>query len=163
MRQVTLVLPILGDTIYLAMKKRGFGAGRWNGFGGKVHDGETIIEATCREAEEEGLKLNKEDLKPAAIISFHFPDKPDYDQQMNVFTVSKLLAEPIETEEMKPQAFKIEDVPYDEMWSADRYWMKEVINGQYTEANVVFHGEGSGVRDITFTKPHKKSFRDESK
>ena len=28
--------------ILLGMKKRGFGAGRWNGFGGKVHDGETI-------------------------------------------------------------------------------------------------------------------------
>jgi 8-oxo-dGTP diphosphatase/2-hydroxy-dATP diphosphatase len=26
------------------MKKRGFGAGRWNGFGGKVKEGETVDE-----------------------------------------------------------------------------------------------------------------------
>ena len=39
--------------VLLGMKKRGFGAGRWNGFGGKVRDGETIEEATKREMKEE--------------------------------------------------------------------------------------------------------------
>ena len=39
------------------MKKRGFGEGRWNGFGGKLHEGETCEEAALRELEEEsGLK-----------------------------------------------------------------------------------------------------------
>lgn len=31
--------------VLLGMKKRGFGAGKWNGFGGKVQPGETIEEA----------------------------------------------------------------------------------------------------------------------
>ena len=35
------------------MKKRGFGAGKWNGFGGKVEPGETIVEAAVREVKEE--------------------------------------------------------------------------------------------------------------
>ncbi len=34
--------------ILLGLKKRGFGQGRWNGFGGKVEKGETIDEAAKR-------------------------------------------------------------------------------------------------------------------
>ena len=36
------------ERILLGMKKRGFGAGWWNGFGGKVQSGETIEEAARR-------------------------------------------------------------------------------------------------------------------
>jgi hypothetical protein len=47
MRNATLLFLIKksGDQISeicLAMKKRGFGVGRWNGAGGKVSQGETI-------------------------------------------------------------------------------------------------------------------------
>lgn len=38
----TLVMVLQPPRILLGMKKRGFGAGRWNGFGGKVQEGETI-------------------------------------------------------------------------------------------------------------------------
>jgi 8-oxo-dGTP pyrophosphatase MutT (NUDIX family) len=144
------------------MKKKGFGAGRWIGFGGKVEPGETIINAAYREACEEGLFIKKEDLKPAGLISFSFPEKPDYHQDMHVFVVHKMAKDPEETEEMRPQSFDITEVPYNEMWPADKYWMKEVINGDYTEAEVKFHGEGTGLREITFTKPHQKSFTDKS-
>jgi 8-oxo-dGTP pyrophosphatase MutT (NUDIX family) len=38
------------------MKKRGFGNGKYNGFGGKVENGETIQQAAIRETiEESGL------------------------------------------------------------------------------------------------------------
>ncbi|KAM9726149.1 oxidized purine nucleoside triphosphate hydrolase isoform 2-T3 [Dama dama] len=41
-RLYTLVLVLQPQRVLLGMKKRGFGAGRWNGFGGKVQEGETI-------------------------------------------------------------------------------------------------------------------------
>ena len=34
--------------ILLGYKKRGFGKGRWNGFGGKVEHGETILDGALR-------------------------------------------------------------------------------------------------------------------
>jgi len=34
--------------ILLGYKKRGFGVGKWNGFGGKVETGETIEDAAKR-------------------------------------------------------------------------------------------------------------------
>ena len=41
------------NEILLAMKKRGFGEGRWNGVGGKVEAGESIEQAMICEAQEE--------------------------------------------------------------------------------------------------------------
>ena len=45
---LTLLFVIESDRVLLGMKKRGFGAGRWNGFGGKVDRDETIEEAAKR-------------------------------------------------------------------------------------------------------------------
>jgi 8-oxo-dGTP diphosphatase/2-hydroxy-dATP diphosphatase len=44
----TLAFVLDSRRILLGMKKRGFGAGRWNGFGGKVDPGESIESAAKR-------------------------------------------------------------------------------------------------------------------
>ena len=41
---LTLVYIRDEENILLGMKKRGFGVGKWNGFGGKVQPGETILQ-----------------------------------------------------------------------------------------------------------------------
>lgn len=41
----TVIYVIQNDKILLGYKKRGFGMGKWNGFGGKVEPNETIVEA----------------------------------------------------------------------------------------------------------------------
>lgn len=41
MRLATLCYLLKDDQVLLAMKKRGFGEGKWNGPGGKVEKGET--------------------------------------------------------------------------------------------------------------------------
>ena len=50
---LTLVLLREDNRVLLGMKKRGFGAGKWNGFGGKLEAGETVVEAAAREVREE--------------------------------------------------------------------------------------------------------------
>lgn len=49
----TLLFLIKDDHVLLAMKKRGFGAGNWNGVGGKIEAGESIEQALVRECQEE--------------------------------------------------------------------------------------------------------------
>ena len=44
----TLIYVLKDDVVLLGMKKRGFGVGRWNGFGGKVMDGEDIAAGAKR-------------------------------------------------------------------------------------------------------------------
>ncbi|MDR0650832.1 MAG: NUDIX domain-containing protein [Candidatus Peribacteria bacterium] len=52
--QTTLVFLFnLQGQLLLAMKKRGFGVGKWSGPGGKVEEGESISQAAVREVEEE--------------------------------------------------------------------------------------------------------------
>ena len=42
MRPTTLCFPKRDDLFLLGRKKRGFGAGYYNGFGGKIEDGESF-------------------------------------------------------------------------------------------------------------------------
>ena len=60
---LTLVLLREANRVLLGMKKRGFGVGKWNGFGGKLEQGETVLEAAAREVREEcGFTVNTSDL-----------------------------------------------------------------------------------------------------
>lgn len=45
---LTLVFVLQPNQVLLGLKKRGFAAGWWNGFGGKVEPGETIDEGAKR-------------------------------------------------------------------------------------------------------------------
>ena len=80
---LTLCIIHKDDSVLLGMKKRGFGAGRWNGFGGKVQEGETIEDALKRELQEEaGIKA--EHLDKAGIIDFEFKGNPEI-LQVHIF------------------------------------------------------------------------------
>lgn len=54
-KQYTLVIPYDASNkhILLGLKKRGFGVGKWNGFGGKVMENESIHKCAARELKEE--------------------------------------------------------------------------------------------------------------
>jgi len=87
------------DNILLGMKKRGFGVGRWNGFGGKVNSDETILEAAKRELlEESGLTTNE--LQEAGILKFEFVGEPEI-LEVHVFTTNKYEGTPTESEGKK--------------------------------------------------------------
>lgn len=105
------------------MKKKGFGEGKYNGFGGKVEKGETIEESLKREAlEEVGIIVKK--FSKRAIIKFKYLNKKESEtQEVHIFKIEKYENEPIESEEMKPEWFDIKRIPYDKMWTNDRYWL----------------------------------------
>jgi len=108
---LTLSLILKDNKILLGMKKRGFGQGRWNGFGGKVIEGETIEEAAKRELKEEVGILAKK-LERRGILRFTFDNSPNELLEVHVFLVSEFEGKPLESEEMKPQWFKISEIPF---------------------------------------------------
>lgn len=137
MRQATLVLLLKENKILLAMKKRGFGQGKWNGVGGKPEDGESITETAKRETQEEiGVEVGE--LVHVGTLDFFFPHNSDWDQQVLVYTVSSWRGEPTESEEMAPKWFKFEEVPYGEMWPDDKFWLPMVLKGRKIRAEFVF-------------------------
>ncbi len=98
MKNLTLSFLFKDGQILLAMKKRGFGDGKWNGYGGKVEEGESIEEGAIREIKEEGnVKVQKEDLENFGVIDFYFPDKPDWNQRVHIYKILKWEGKPEET------------------------------------------------------------------
>lgn len=113
------------------MKKRGFGIGRWNGFGGKVASDESVEEATVREVKEEvGVHILISDLKKHGVLEFRFEEQPNEILEVHVFSTTSFSGEPVETEEMYPRWFEIHTIPYKEMWPDDSYWLPELLKGK---------------------------------
>jgi 8-oxo-dGTP pyrophosphatase MutT (NUDIX family) len=125
-----------GSQILLGLKKRGFGAGRWNGFGGKTNEGETPASAARRELEEEA-EIVPEDLKERGRLVFTFENNDD-ELEVHLFSVEKFSGEPKETEEMKPQWFNYSEIPYNEMWADDPHWLPLILSGKNVSGKVHF-------------------------
>lgn len=149
MRQITTLAIIEnGDMALLAMKKRGFGEGWWNGYGGKVQDGESITDAMIRELKEESGLIAK-DFKERAVLEFLF-EGSDKEVEMHVFEVSKYEGDLVETEEMNPKWFLKNDIPYDCMWPADRNWFPMFFEGKNIEGRAIFDSETKAFIESDF-------------
>ena len=133
---LTLCIILKDNRILLGMKKRGFGAGRWNGFGGKLHEGEAIEDGLRRESlEEAGIKL--QETEEVGIIDFEFEGDPKI-LEVHIFKCAKFEGEPVETEEMKPEWFSIDKIPYDFMWPDDRFWLPLLLEGKKFKGKFIF-------------------------
>ena len=118
------------------MKKRGFGEGKWNGFGGKVNPGESIEGATRRELfEEAGVISNN--ITKIGTLDFSWQDKPEI-LEVHIFKTDGFGGEAVESEEMKPSWFHINDIPYDDMWPDDKFWLPMLIFDQKFKGRFIF-------------------------
>ena len=131
--------------VCLGMKKRGFGAGMWNGAGGKPNEGELISDAADREVMEEfGVVIRKKE----TVGEFDFVLKrEEMTALMYAFFSTEWDGSPAETEEMKPQWFAINEIPYDKMWKSDVEWLPLVFGGQKVKGRYIFEKEGGEVTD----------------
>lgn len=149
MKEVTLcfVLDRRNRTrLLLGMKKRGFGIGKWNGFGGKIERDETPEQAAVRELHEEcGLKTRPEDLDPRGTLTFVFPDRPEFDHFVHVFIVSRWSGAPIETAEMRAVWHPIESLPFNTMWDDDKYWLPTILEGRRIDATFTYKADHETV------------------
>jgi len=135
-KQLTLCMVCQDDKVLLGMKKRGFGEGRWNGFGGKVDEGESIEEAAIRELDEE-VGIAPKDMKKVGLLEFSFESEPKI-LEVHVFKVEGFVGEPVESEEMKPQWFHRDEIPFEQMWSDDKYWFPYLLDNKFFRGNFHF-------------------------
>lgn len=126
------------DRILLGLKKRGPGTGRWNGFGGKVEDGETVEAAARRELQEEA-GIGALDLELAAVIDFSFRGETDI-WQVHIFRAAEFTGDPQESSEMRPQWFPLDAIPYEEMWPDDKIWLPRILAGEKFRGKFLMDG-----------------------
>lgn len=148
MRQTTLCLLIKENKILLALKKRGFGVGRWNGTGGKFdpEKGDTsILGAAIRETKEEiGVEIKNPE--KVGLFHFRFAEKEEWNQDVSLFVATEWAGEPTESEEMMPKWFSFSEIPYESMWPDDKHWLPHVLQNKKLEADFLF-GEGDKILD----------------
>lgn len=133
---LTLCVIHKNDQVLLGLKKKGFGEGRWNGFGGKVEVGETTEEAAKREViEEAGVSVK--DLEKMGIMEFSFKDKPEV-LEVHLFRATDIVGDPKEGDEMKPQWFHQDELPFDQMWPDDKYWYPLFLQNKKFDGSFLF-------------------------
>ncbi|KAJ2367059.1 hypothetical protein IW150_005773 [Coemansia sp. RSA 2607] len=129
-RLYTLVFPMdrPNGRVLLGMKKRGFGKGKYNGFGGKVEAQESVEEGAARELLEES-RVTAKTLDKRGILFFYFAGDP-VAMEVHVYVVDEYAGEPGETEEMKCEWFSVDDMPFAKMWADDKEWWPVMMDGQ---------------------------------
>ena len=120
----TLLYIVKDRKVLLILKKKGLGAGLYNGVGGKLEEGETPIQAAIRECIEE-IGVKPTGVRWMGLIEF-YNDNALYGF-VHVFLANGYVGEPQETEEAKPVWFEIDEIPYDRMWEDDKYWFPLIL------------------------------------
>lgn len=132
--ETTLCLLKRNNEILLAMKKRGFGTGKYNGVGGKIESSETPEEAMIRETEEE-INVTPINYEKVGLIEFdeYYKGKKQ-NLVFHLYMVYDWIGSPIETEEMRPKWFNINAIPYADMFPDDKYWLPLILEGKKVKA-----------------------------
>ena len=132
--ETTLCLLKKDDEILLAMKKRGFAEGKYNGVGGKLEKDELPHEAMIRECEEEiGVKPTQ--YEKVGYIKFDEFYKGKKEKiAFHLYTVTEWEGTITESDEMKPQWFPIKQIPYEKMLPDDKHWLPLILQGKKINA-----------------------------
>jgi 8-oxo-dGTP diphosphatase len=134
----TLLFVFRGGEVLLIRKKRGLGAGKINGPGGKIDPGETAEQCAVREVEEE-LGVRAEQVSEAGLLRFQFVD--GLALLCYVFRADAFTGTPVETGEAIPLWTKVDAIPFDEMWADDRLWFHHLIARRKFVGNFEFDGD----------------------
>lgn len=132
--ETTLCLLKKDNEILLAMKKRGFGEGKYNGVGGKIERDETPEQAMIRETEEE-INVTPIKYEKVGLIEFdEFYKENKQNLVFHLYMVYEWNGIPTESEEMKPKWFDINNIPYEKMFPDDKYWLPLILEGKKVKA-----------------------------
>lgn len=110
------------NQILLWKKKYWLGKWYWNGFWWKIESWETIEQAAIRELEEESwIIIQENNLELRAILKFNWLHNPSQNYDGIVYIAKYNENDFVETEEMIPQWWNIDEIPYEQMWEDDKY------------------------------------------
>lgn len=145
--KATLLFVVDGNNILLIRKKRGLGAGKINGPGGKLEAGESFVDCAVREVQEE-LGITPLNPVKSGVLRFQFTD--DYSIHVEVFVANQYTGQPVETDEAIPLWFDQSAIPYEEMWADDIIWLPRILNREVVDGRFIFDGDKMLEHEVHF-------------
>jgi len=141
--EATLCEIIDGSQILLQKKSTGkFGEGKWNGSGGKLRTGEMPKDGVVREVyEETGLKAYN--LKFHGVLKHFFGKGSKPDWVVHIFSTRSFEGKLKESDEGVLRWFKLEEIPYGEMWEDDKHWLPLLLDGTFFDGEFYFDEKGA--------------------
>src|SRR5262245_43163937 len=136
--RATLLFVVRDGRILLIRKKRGLGAGKINGPGGKLGPGETPLAGAIREVEEE-IGVTPTGVEQRGEILFQFTD--GLALQGFVFVASGCQGRLRETDEATPFWTPVDRIPYTELWADAGFWMPWLLGGRKFSGRALFDGD----------------------
>jgi 8-oxo-dGTP diphosphatase len=147
----TLVFPLdrPNNRVLLGYKKQGFGAGKYVGIGGKLEPSETIAQAAVRELKEEtGLFAKPQNLWYMVYLEFMFPGRPGWHRQVHGFRLEYWDGEAEESDELRPEWFDLDSIPYDQMWDDSKLWLPQFLRGQKVRMKITYAEDNQTVMEV---------------
>lgn len=131
----SVVFPIQDGRVCLAIKGRGIGQGRRNGYGGGRDKGENMLECTIRELHEEArIQIDPSSLKKVGFIkitNLNEDGSVNFTCHLHVLLLTAWIGEIQSTDEMlDPQWFAFDTLPVTEMMQADLVWLPRILAGE---------------------------------
>jgi 8-oxo-dGTP diphosphatase len=134
----TLCFVVRHEEILLIRKRRGIGAGKINGPGGRIEPGETPLACAVREVEEE-VCVTPRNLSAMGEQRFQFID--GYSIHVHVFVAADCTGEVRTTDEAIPLWTPLSAIPYEEMWEDDILWLPRVLAGNPCSGRYIFEDD----------------------
>jgi 8-oxo-dGTP diphosphatase/2-hydroxy-dATP diphosphatase len=150
-KELTNAFLISEGRVLLGFKKRGFGQGKWNGFGGKIEAGESALGAAQREMREEAGVTMADPVRLGTVLYRY--DGMDKVLRVAVFRATAIAGgeQPRESDEMLPRWFPLDQVPFDQMWADDKHWYDLLVRGVPFDASFHFAADMETILHFSVT------------
>lgn len=132
------------DQVLLGLRKKvsfGLGKNLICGIGGKVEEGEKWEEALKREFMEE-VEIGVLSYTLVAEIKFIFPHKPKWCQDVKAYLIDSWEGKPKETDVIKPDWFSQGNLPENQMWTDNLFWVPRILKGEKIKAIFLYDESG---------------------
>lgn len=101
--------------------------------------------------EESGLTVDT--LQKVGQIMFEFVGEPEL-MDVHIFCTDSVQGTPMESDEMCPQWFQLDQIPFSNMWPDDSYWFPLLLQGKKFHGYFKFRGPDA-ILDYTLREVDK--------
>lgn len=93
--------------------------------------------------EETGITVDESRFEHVGSIKFSFATKKERDQECHIYVIKNYTGEFQESEELLPQWWDTDKIPYEKMRADDIYRMPRMLQGEHIEYLFHFDDEGN--------------------